>query len=332
MRRSYDWGYHIFVSVDLAGSTAFKAGQKVDSSPKWVSTFESFFEEFPSQVTGGYKSLEDFRHRIPANKLQVWKLVGDEVLFTARLTCPQDVLIHVLVVKDAMDQYEKNELADKPISLKATVWGAGFPVQNAIVELDLDDTTSIVDYLGPSIDLGFRLTKFADRRKIPVSLDIAKMILDVRTQELAGYGRLDHATLLFDGAVPLKGVIGGVSYPIIWIDRLNGQQTTLDRLEQRVRACDSDTLSEFVQEFYSSHGRSLISPFIVNEGELAYGIIPPDLDASRQKLIAENPHVSYEASISDQAVQQTDTPPKNLPPIQIEGDITSIDDAMQSGE
>jgi hypothetical protein len=63
-----------------------------------------------------------------------------------------------------------------------------------------------IDYLGPDIDLGFRIAHFAQPSAIAVSLDLLEAILP----EAAGFAFFRGADAI------LTGVNSGRPYPIIW--------------------------------------------------------------------------------------------------------------------
>ena len=126
------------------------------------------------------------------------------------------------------------------IALKSTVWLAEVRhTDRASVEMDAlrgdFDPKDVVrnfvlnpgeaeekDFLGPDIDLGFRVAKFAHRRKVIVSATVAhclyrywKMIAGV--DEGAAEEGMNHLKIVSFNR--LKGVWSGREYPIIWFDK-----------------------------------------------------------------------------------------------------------------
>jgi hypothetical protein len=77
------------MSVDLVGSTAFKADKRYENAqdgspyPKWVKPFENFYTDFPRIMREEYKNitLKDQRHSENCRYPQVWKTIGDEIIF-----------------------------------------------------------------------------------------------------------------------------------------------------------------------------------------------------------------------------------------------------------
>lgn len=117
----------LFLSCDITGSTAFKQRR----SAPWLRTFLSFYREFPQQL-GDLLAEADRPLRF-----DLWKAVGDEMIFTCAVDDERDVDLAVRLWLAAMDGYELNRSA-----------------------LELRDLTAYqYDYFGPSIDTGFRVTE-----------------------------------------------------------------------------------------------------------------------------------------------------------------------------
>jgi hypothetical protein len=110
-----------------------------------------------------------------------------------------------------MAAYEQEYLADLPLRLKGSAWLAKFPSPNIEVEvpeLAKDGRTTPTDFIGPDIDLGFRLGKFAHPSTVCVSLDLLDVVLRAANREL-----LD---CYLAGREELKGVLFGRPYPVVW--------------------------------------------------------------------------------------------------------------------
>lgn len=235
------------------------------------------------------------------NRVGIWKLAGDGVIFMAEVGSPQEVYAISLAFTRAVIIYRKilyNDIdyfsdpkaenvrhyRDKFTSLysgcildvKATIWWAGFPISNRELLLsrdlhDLDRQLSstdpryrnllilktalergiygsesvLTDYLGPSIDIGFRLCELAKPNRAPVYVEVAYILLKCDhdwVSAVCGWssGRRD-LNLNFWERRPLSGVFGLEPYPIFFInsasdeglsvieDTLSGSQSKLDR-------------------------------------------------------------------------------------------------------
>lgn len=198
----------LFLSVDMAGSTQFKA--RFTDGGSWLDTFRTFFTNFPLMLAGqvGFAFLE--KGETPS--VEVWKVMGDEVIFVATPQCPEELVNLLLALLRTMNAYEQRYLEDLPLRLKGTAWLADFTGPNIeleIPELSGGDGIRAVDYIGPDLDLGFRVTKFARPACLALSFDVADLVLAA--------ANTGQATLHLIGAEELKGVMFGRPYPIIWM-------------------------------------------------------------------------------------------------------------------
>lgn len=198
----------LFLSVDMAGSTQFKA--RFTDGGSWLDTFRTFFTNFPLMLAGqvGFAFLEEGE----TPSVEVWKVMGDEVIFVATPQSPEELVNLLLALLRTMNAYEQRYLEDLPLRLKGTAWLADFAGPNIeleIPELSGGDGIRAVDYIGPDLDLGFRVTKFARPACLALSFDVADLVLAA--------ANTGQATLHLIGAEELKGVMFGRPYPIIWM-------------------------------------------------------------------------------------------------------------------
>jgi len=173
----WSWKLRLFLSADLVGSTAFKASRSGKRASEWAATFKEFFQSFPDFVESSYS---DNSHKSPEceKKLKAWKFSGDEILFQVQLSRYEDVVSHIGAFKRAVGMFpDAWESKNIPLKLKATGWIAGFPVNNTEIVIPSDDSKTH-DFIGPGIDLGFRLARFANTQKFILSADLALMLLD----------------------------------------------------------------------------------------------------------------------------------------------------------
>ena len=185
----------LFISFDLIGSTAIKQKARDDEggSLAWVKHISDFLAEIPVIYVSSY---EDIVRRcctvtecVNSDKscllkesdyyqnIEVWKYIGDEAVLTTELKCDKgkQPLLHLLAVRNALDVLnQKFEKTPDRMSFKGCVWVAGFPVGNVAMDLPMSRGSGekIRDYLGPSIDIGFRLAhhsteeRIADRKSV----------------------------------------------------------------------------------------------------------------------------------------------------------------------
>lgn len=201
----------LFMSVDMVGSTQFKGRLTGKGASGWVSVFQSFFTTFPLVLAGqiAFEFLDD-HGSTPA--VDVWKVLGDEVIFVAQPATPEELTSILIALLRTMRIYEERNLAELPLRLKGTAWVADFEEQN--IELEIPELSSgaaprHVDFIGPDIDLGFRISKFSRPASLVVSLGALELLLSARN--------MDMAALYLVTREELKGVMFGRPYPIVWM-------------------------------------------------------------------------------------------------------------------
>lgn len=124
-----------------------------------------------------------------------------------------------------------------------------------------EDSGVAVDYIGPSIDTGFRLSSLSSNRKMIVSVDVAYALS--RTSFDGEVGRID---LFYDGSTSLKGVFGGSNYPVFWLDMSPPSSLAVaeDKLIAKA-ACNKEDIKAFCDAFYTEYKAFTFRPFIKND-------------------------------------------------------------------
>lgn len=199
----------LFMSTDLSGSTLYKASCAHKGNAGWLDVFYGFFQHYPIMMMGHTATEFLEEDRLP--DVAVWKFMGDETIFTCEPQSPEEVTLLVRAHFNAMAAYEQEYLSDLPLRLKGTAWLARFPSPNIEVdvpELVQSDGAPQTDYIGPDIDLGFRIAKFSAPATTVVSLDLLEVVLRASNRDL-----LDFFVV---GREELKGVLFGRPYPVIW--------------------------------------------------------------------------------------------------------------------
>jgi hypothetical protein len=231
----------MFISVDLVGSTAFKSKAEMSASnfkagPPWVDVFRLFYAGFPRSFERWIGGVRLPPHLRP----QLVKAIGDELLLVTTLQSSEDARTLVPFLAAAARDYSERNLEKDSLSLKVTAWIAGFPIINHKFDVLGETGVESADYIGPSMDAGFRIAKFATAQKLIVSVDLALLLL-------SGPRKLD---LYFDGTERLKGVLADRPYPILWYkasrddDALHKAEISLRRLK-----VDADALREYCSAF-----------------------------------------------------------------------------------
>ncbi|OSM06747.1 NUDIX domain-containing protein [Magnetofaba australis] len=208
----------LFVSLDLVNSTSFKA-----RTEKWPVALDRFYVKAEEAL-------------VSDGQFQVWKHVGDEVLFRLHIRSPEEILSAILETYNKMNDVkakldalcaEDEDFPSGVLDVKGTVWIAcvRFESGNERQNDSQNDWSAIPnisrqvggqhhigarDFLGPHIDEGFRVASHADKRKLAISATLMGVLRQTAkgNAELANFQVVEYARL--------KGIWGGLPYPIIW--------------------------------------------------------------------------------------------------------------------
>lgn len=262
----------LFMSCDLVGSTHFK-----QTEPGWQKIFLSFYWEFPQFLHDADR--KQAQHDRGHTAFHLWKAVGDELIFEVDVRSEASVSRAVRVWLQAVDQYEKQVLADRKLALKGGAFIATFPGPDSESTIPRDPATEdsdepvvilndkalsgsrsfkkyLYDYFGPSIDTGFRVIGHAERRYFTLSVEVAwAMGLAAHEAEGSKNDRQTHRVedFVFFGARVLKGVWRAREYPIFAIDRectdkvneavakIKGVKIAASQVIDVCHACNADT-------------------------------------------------------------------------------------------
>ncbi|NQX11834.1 hypothetical protein HQQ80_09385 [Microbacteriaceae bacterium VKM Ac-2855] len=223
-------GSKLFLSVDLVGSTNFK-----QRSAEWIDSFLSFYEGFPRDLDA---ALDELRHNetcVPT----LWKAVGDELIFTADVSDEAEIYFLVRAWLRAMELHEPG-LEKSQMTTKGGAFLACFPGPDREVAIPLNPTRGdsdkyssvrneealqnrdyskfLFDYLGPSIDTGFRVLSACSPRYFTLSVEVAWAMaqhqLSINSSSSTDFSLMDEREL--------KGVWKGRPYPLFSIDRIAG--------------------------------------------------------------------------------------------------------------
>jgi hypothetical protein len=239
----------------------------------------------------------------PGSAPELWKTNGDELIFIKELGDSRQSLVAVRAWHASLRRYRSEihqtgdgRTRDKPMpDIKGTVWLAGFPKNNSEVVLpakfngepsvppDTDqavlaqlkrndlwyrDETSrgelVRDFIGPSIDTGFRLTGLATPRKMIISIDAAWLVATA-IKNLPD-GKDDRIEFYYEGSAPLKGVLNGQPYPIlsIGVDR-RAFDAEEEKIQGRVHHLSSVQTVKLARAYIEDVGGFLIKPFVFND-------------------------------------------------------------------
>jgi hypothetical protein len=238
----------LFLSCDLIGSTAFKQRTDHDPQAPWQKIFLQFYWEFPQTL----RSLQaDPAHSGAAGLVfDLWKPVGDELIFTCEVRREADVYEAVHLWVAAMAEYKRKSLSEEilrvkggpRLDLKGGAFIATFPGPDSessiprrpdvadsgrdVVTLNrgaLDGNRGhrkisdyLFDYFGPSIDTGFRVVAQSSRRYFTLSLEVAYVLSTLHAANTTKSYQVEN--LVLRSGSELKGVWGGRTYPVFALD------------------------------------------------------------------------------------------------------------------
>lgn len=256
----------LFFSVDLVGSTAYKQAEH-----RWQPNFLSFYREFPQYLAN---SLHDQESNLPNGvalpEPVFWKAVGDELLYVCPVINTAQVKIAVDAWLDAQEQYEDCTLkGEKLQKTKGAVFAATFPGPDCMVAIPRDpgnqadsdrsvielndeavnklasknrmaDDEYLLDFLGPSIDTGFRVIAQSTDRYFTMSLEVAWAYSEqARITESKNKHEVE-----FLCERQLKGVWGNRPYPIFVIDRMASDDVNIALKKMQNRQCSPELINE----------------------------------------------------------------------------------------
>lgn len=226
---------YVFFSFDLVNSTRYKQVNR----DGWPRVTRWFYELIESGIRKGSAGTG----------VRLWKYVGDEVLLYKRIDSPAALFECVPAAYEAMERAVlaiHSEFPDTKtvLSIKCVVWCAQVhhlraedfagspareigPYRNIVLprtvpvgeeEPEALDTDNL-DFLGPDIDVGFRISRYARRLRLVVSAELAYLLFRDRTNVRDHSREWVEDRLRIVGYEMLKGIWGERQYPIIWYEK-----------------------------------------------------------------------------------------------------------------
>lgn len=368
--------FRIFFSADLVGSTRLKQERQkfvfFDSSsemeelseeekdhvlsqyrPDWFTSIENFFSDFRriflNELRIARRAVDGcFENGALANSrlgdgflsIEVWKTIGDEVVFVAEVSDADQITLlafsfrYSIIYFRKISQREFDIEAEIParrfyyeiqnnrnygqlgVDIKCTMWSAAFPATNkeivslrsdtdvdyedfeghnpTIINLnlmerwyegDVDMRANLTrDFIGPSIDTGFRVSTYSRPSRLVISLDVAYLL---SISNLAGKIS-ENLPIHFDDRITFKGVIGGDPYPIFWIDSSlpKGLADLESKLSFRAGPLDRELIEKYCVKFYNQHQKYIRPPRILTDHNEKITGIPADHEEFLRNLDA----------------------------------------------
>ena len=262
----------LFLSADVKGSTVFKYRYQQSDEQPWFNMFQEFFRVFPREFyTILCKEMGKTNFHIPI----IWKYRGDEILMYARIEQISELVIYLISFRKAVQ--ECNERLTRhivPLRLKPTAWLAEFPVTNSIIKtpvglLGFDRKTGkeaaeeYNDFIGPALDIGFRISDFSTQTKFIISAEIAWALIHLSHSSTSQTGNF---RFYYDGRKELKGV--DEEYPVVWIDMENEIDKELAWTNQhKILAKDYKDFASMLYKFIDRPTNPIRVPYFIEPND-----------------------------------------------------------------
>ncbi len=235
----------LFISVDIVGSTAYKQKRETTSDDihPWYPVLHTFLTSFPLTLEEHLNDFLKVQNLSSIAPLSAWKYLGDEIIFTVALNHSRHLSYYIRCARASIKTYVEKYLKQEGLSLRGAAWLAGFPTAN--ISFLLHDKG--IEYLGRSMDIGFRLSTLANREKFALCVKTTWMLAYTSMPEDMYYG----------GKVPLKGVLDNRPYPFFWLDMGHSPS---ELVLSGLKTCSKSDVSSFTTHYIQSNGMGL--PFI----------------------------------------------------------------------
>ena len=330
--------------MDRVATQPEKLGGHFDSSmPSWLTPIANFYRAIDRNYAAAWHQYVAHAQSIkwptgPAPGL--WKGNGDEVIYAKELHDYREAFAGVYLWIQAVHQYRRVLRKQFPsLDVKATAWLSGFPLMNtevifyrqrpAIDEMDSGDDVfynyylleqyyapdgnsdqMTIDYIGPSIDTGFRLSSYSTPRKFVISIDLMYMLSCAPRPP--GYFS-DGLVYRYDGRHQFRGVLGGNPYPVFWIDMLHNDD--LLKEEDKLNgpnSPDKDHINGFCEKFIESQEGYIIKPFIITDGDGRFSKVPDQLLEKLRRLSEDWPKRKERHEIEVRSLKGEEAPARKL--------------------
>lgn len=266
-----EYRVRLFLSVDLVGSTAFKSGSDVAADalyPEWVESFRQFYQQFPEALDSSYretKSALSGDDQLINGGPKIWKTIGDEILFCARIISLRHLSCCISSFLTALDNYGRMlENSGVPLDVKGAGWLASFPAENISISVQRGGTSGKAgnqdllseefedeadkfpfrfDFLGKGLDAGFRIAKNASTDRFTSSAELSFLLAQATLQNMFS-GRFTY-----HGRETFKGVIRNQPYPVVSIDTERNPEKRNIRERERMLTRESEASPLALHDF-----------------------------------------------------------------------------------
>lgn len=237
---------YLFLSVDIIDSTKSKYDKKNKSN--WFNNFRNFYRTFPEDLK--IKLGSEYKKRsliYDDEKFVCWKYLGDEVLLYIEITQKDEVPCVIYAFKKTLEErISDNKEQEKKLKLKGTAWIGQTPFVDRKFPYGLDSSTNTksccFDFLGPSIDCGFRIGKYSSQTEIAISVEVA---------DLCNYFSELQKSIFYKKSENLKGILGEKTKYPLFIIKLNGNDLSKEKeFKHLMKHCNEDELDKYIEWHY----------------------------------------------------------------------------------
>lgn len=229
---------YLFLSADIIESTQLKYSKKnIKNQHYWYNCFLRFYEDFPVQLENRINSLlKDFHLRTRIKPI-IWKYIGDELLFYIKIQRENEVPCVITAFERTLSEWYANT-ENKFTKLKGCAWIGQFPFIDRRIVIE----NKKLDFLGTSIDCGFRLGKYASNNLIILSIEVVDLCLKCDISKL---------DIVYIKTEKLKGVLNGFNYPIFALIFTKIKSDEHKYLYQK----DAGNIESYINKYYEKFSK-----------------------------------------------------------------------------
>jgi hypothetical protein len=271
-------------------------------APDWMDHIASFYKNFESSLRDEFALWADRFERsgdairekqLLPKEFVFWKSIGDELLYYVELSNQDQAWVAADIWLSALKSFAKAS-SKRRQRVKSAIFSAGFPFMNSEIvfahgsverpdrEDPILDNRYLVDlwgagerdkltmdFIGPSIDTGFRISQHATPRKVALSVDVAYLLarglFDRDAYEIDNLPKNNGLDLYFSNYENLKGVFDGRPYPIFWLNSgVDERFFEIERGILKAEALSKDTVKSYCEAYYQEIEGFHFKPFILN--------------------------------------------------------------------
>ena len=290
----------------------------------WSKIITDMFEDFNSY----------FCNSLGQEEIYPWKFCGDELIYCIDVNNRKDVYRYVLAFYKTLRVYDKKCTKANLIRLKGSAWTAGFPVRNRIIETPIPKTYKKinylkpinkknskeyiyphVDYVGPEMDIGFRIGKFTTPGLIVISLELAYILSDDKTEIIPG----ERFSVINVGWEVLKGVWNEKKYPIFWLkmpDTYDGNRELYYKFYNFWNKEENELLKEYdrISKHPNQYFKNKDIESIINEVNDLFGVVKPYFTDDHDEIPLEHQElISFMNCLDDLETPEFEVPSDTVP-------------------